>query len=90
MIRSEKNNIPQNLIGACICAPRKIGRPTELMQQQFPHCHQCSHPRGEKKGKFQSWTPLTGDETSWNNKIDIFFAESQDPDSDDETKNSIQ
>jgi len=56
------------------------------MQQQFSHHHQCSHPRGEKKGKFQSWTPLTGDGSSWNNKIDKFFAGSQDPDSDNKAK----
>jgi len=45
-------------------------------------------PEVGKNGKFQSWTPLTGEESTWNSKIDKFFMESQDPNSDDKTKNA--
>ena len=43
-------------------------------------------PEVEKNGKFQGWTPLAGEESSWNNKIDNFFAETQNPNYDDKTK----
>ena len=86
VIRSEKNNIPRKLLGAWIFAPRKIGRPQNLCNNNFLVAICALIPEVEKNGKFQSWTPLAGEESSWNNKIDNFFMETQNPNLDDKTK----
>ena len=79
VIRSEKNNIPWKLLGAWIFAPRKIGRPQNSCNNNFLVAICALIPEVKKNGKFQSWTPLAGEESSWNNKIDNFFAESRNP-----------
>ena len=68
--------------------PRKIGGPQNLCNNNFLIAITALNPEVEKNGKFQSWTPLTGEESTWNSKIDKFFMESQDPNSDDKTKNA--
>jgi len=83
VIRSEKNNIPQKLLSAWIFAPRKIGRLQNSCNNNFLIAISALIPEVKKNGKFQSWTPLTGEESSWNNKINIFFAASQNPNSND-------
>ena len=88
VIRSEKNNIPWKLLGAWIFTPRKIGRPQNSCNNNVLITINALIPEVEKDGNFQSATPLTGEESTWNSKFDIFFVESQDPDSDDGTKNA--
>ena len=75
VIRAKKTNLPRKLLGVWIYYPRKIGCPPNSCNNNFLIAINSIIPGVGKNAKFQDWAPLAGDESLWNSKINIFFAD---------------
>ena len=55
----------------------KLGRLQNYCNNNFLVAISKIIPKVEKKGKFQSWVPVTGNGSLWNSKINKIFKDSQ-------------